>query len=109
MHEEMKFFPESLKVENKDRFKNLVHRRYRTYLRRALFEHIISHEETDYFAFDKFINTSRDMKPPTMEEVQKLVNELIPELEKLGWKCKKAYGDTALFIYSSSDPPQNCW
>jgi len=31
------------------------------------------------------------------------------ELEELGWKCKKSFGQTALFIYSTENPPPSCW
>jgi hypothetical protein len=31
------------------------------------------------------------------------------ELTQLGWKCKLSYGDTALFIYTSENPPAGCW
>ena len=34
---------------------------------------------------------------------------IIKELEELGWKCKLSYGQTALFIYSTENPPPSCW
>ena len=44
-----------------------------------------------------------------MNLTKQLVKEVIPELEKNGWKCKTSFGGTGLFIYSSENPPPNCF
>ena len=100
----MKEFPSLLNVLNKEKFKDIYEERVLCYLRRDIYEHILSHEEKDYFSLDEF-----NKKIENMELVKKLVDKLIPELEKLNWKCKYSYGDTALFIYSTERPPDNCW
>jgi len=100
----MKEFPQVLSAKNKDSFSHLNYQRLLCYLRRDLYEHIISHNETQYFSLDEFNKRVGDMK-----KTQKMVTELIPELENLGWHCKISFGDTGLFIYSSEEPPVNCW
>jgi hypothetical protein len=101
---EMKEFPPTLKTENKDNFAKINHERLKCYLRRDLYEHIISHTENEYFSLDDF-----NRRVGNMEKTNELIDELIPELTNLGWKCQKAYGDTGLFIYSTEKPPANCW
>lgn len=101
----MKFFPKSLNSKNKDKFINLKYGRCKCYLRRAIYEHIINHEEKDYFSIDEFNET----RVHNLKMTQKLIDEIIIELQELNWKCKKSYGNTALFIYSSDKPPSNCY
>jgi hypothetical protein len=100
----MKNFPSNINVENKNNFKEIQINRLLCYLRRDIYEHILSHTEDDYFFLDNFNKRVNDI-----EQVKELVRKIIPELEQLGWKCKLSYGDTGLFIYSSEQPPKNCW
>ena len=65
---------------------------------------MISHTEEEYFAVDEFNKRVGDL-----EMAQKMLKELIPELEELGWHCKLCFGETGLFIYSTDQPPKNCW
>lgn len=99
----MREFPSKLNVKNKETFTALHTERVKCYLRRDIFEHIISNEESDYFSLDKF-----NEKYDDLELVKRLVRELIPELELLGWTCQCSFGDTGLFIYSD-EKPKNCW
>lgn len=100
----MKQFPGFLKVKNKENFATLNHERLKCYLRRDLYEHIISHEEKDYFSLDEF-----NKRVNNMALTKQLVNEVISELENLDWKCKTSFGGTGLFIYSTENPPPNCF
>ena len=100
----MKEFPNNLNVKNRDNFTEIQKNRLKCYLRRDIYEHILSHTEEDYFFLDNF-----NKRINNMEQVKQLVREIIPELEELGWKCKLAYGETGLFIYSTEQPPKNCW
>ena len=100
----MKRFPEKLNVSNRDNFQQLNYERVKCYLRRDIYEHIISKEEKDYFLLDKFDKKWMD----DIEITRKMVQEVIPELENLGWTCKLSYGGTGLFIYSN-EPPPNCY
>lgn len=100
----MKKFPESFRPENKETFNDLSKERFRCYLRRDIYEHILTHKEDEYFCIDEF-----NKRVNNMSLTNSLVDEIIVELSELGWKCKKSYGDTGLFIYSSEKPPSNCW
>ena len=100
----MKEFPRHLNVKYKERFPELNFNRMKCYLRKNLYEHIISREEKDYFSLDDF---SSQFHTP-VEMVQKMVSDVIPELEKMGWTCKLSFGGTGLFIYSG-EKPANCW
>jgi hypothetical protein len=100
----MKEFPEILSPKRKDAFQKLNKDRLRCYLRRDIYEHIISHEENEYFSLDEF-----NKRINNIELTKELVKDIIPELEKLGWNCKTSYGGTGLFIYSTPKPPSNCF
>lgn len=101
----MKEFPNCLNVKNKGNFHQLHYDRTLCYLRRVLYEHIIREDENSYFEFEKF---GKKYKLKS-EDLQKMVQTVIEELKKIGWKCKKSFGDTGLFIYSTEKPPPSCW
>ena len=100
----MKHFPAKLRPENKETFASLNYDRVKCYLRRDIYEHIISHEEKDYFELDAF---NKD-RINDMDKVTQMVTELMKELEQLGWNCQLSYGGTGLFIYEN-EPPSNCF
>ena len=99
----MKEFPDSLKVTNKDNFPTLNYKRLKCYLRRDIYEHIISKAEGDYFVLEQF-----NERVNSMEMTKKLVDEIKVELEALGWKCTYSFGGTGLFIYKDTKP-DNCF
>ena len=99
-------FPSKLNVQNKNNFKKLHYERTLCYFRRELYEHIIKNEESVYFELDLFFN--KHMKNET-EQIQIMVETVIKELNELGWKCKTSFGNTALFIYSTENPPFTCY
>jgi hypothetical protein len=41
--------------------------------------------------------------------IQEIITDICLELKDLGWNTKLSYGDTGLFIYSTTEPPANCW
>ncbi len=102
----MREFPDSLNVKEKDKFPNIYNNRVLCYLRKSIYEHVISQDENSYFDLEKFVRTYyKDSK-----DIEKLqVNLVIQELEEIGWKCKLSFGGTALFIYSTLNPPSSCW
>ena len=102
----MKKFPSNLNLKNKENFKKIYNRRLKCYLRRSIYEHIIKNEENNYFSIDEFKN---EKKVEDSEIIKEIISELIVELNRLGWKCKLAFGGTGLFIYSGENPPSNCW
>lgn len=99
----MKEFGNKLSTTNKNNFQKIIYERWKCYLRRDLYEHILSREESDYFSLDNF-----NQRVNNMETVVKMVKEVIPELEALGWKCLLSFGETGLFVYSDKKP-ENCW
>lgn len=100
----MKEFPKHLNAKYREKFPELHYNRTKCYMRKSIYEHVISHESKDYYSLDEF-NQSFHI---SMEMTQKIVKELIIELEHLGWTCKLSFGDTGLFIYTG-DKPENLW
>ena len=105
----MKEFPVILSVQNKDQFPSIHYNRVVCYLRKAIYEHVIGHDENSYFDLEKFSRLYFETNEKREELTKKLSDGIIPELEKLGWKCKTSFGGTALFIYSTEEPPPSCW
>lgn len=105
----MKEFPQTLNVSNKDIFPNIYYKRILCYLRKEVYEHVISNTENSYFDLEKFGNVYLS-RYPTREGLISTMSVIIKkELENLGWKCKIAFHGTALFIYSTETPPPSCW
>lgn len=99
----MKEFPQKLDVSNKNKFKLFNYNRVKAYLRRHLYEHILSNEEKDYFSIDNFWSQYN-----TPVEPDRMITEVRDELHRLGWKTEVSFGGTGLFIYSNEKPP-NCF
>jgi hypothetical protein len=102
----MKEFPSILNVNNKNNFRLIYYNRVLCYFRRKIYEHMIKEDENSYFDLNDFC-VSNGMKD--IKNIEKMVQTLSEELHKLGWKCKRSFGGTALFIYSSDKPPRSCW
>ena len=98
-----KFSPD-FKPKNKNIFPELFYNLMISQLRQEIYKHVISHNENDYFSLDKFIK-----KVDNKELSKRMVNEIMSELEQLGWNCKISFGDTALFIYSGNNIPVSLW
>ena len=101
----MKTFPSNLSPENKERFPQYNYERVKAYLRRDIYEHILSHSENDYFELTAFSN----QRLKDIQLIKKMTRELIEELTKIGWSCKLSFGESGLFIYSTENPPPSCW
>ena len=100
----MKKFPSFLSPSNRSYFLQ-QYREYLTHaIRKKIFKHVLTKKETDYFSLEE-VNESVN----NLQLVQEVVSDLKNELVELGWKCNFAHGNTALFIYSSENPPVNCW
>lgn len=100
----MKEFPKHLNVKYREKFAELHYNRIKCYVRKTIYEHVISSEFKDYYSLDEFCSSFHGK----IDMIQKIVKELIPELEALGWTCKLSFGDTGLFIYTG-DKPENLW
>jgi hypothetical protein len=102
----MKDFPNKLHVTNKATFTSLFYERLICYLRKDIYEHVIREDENSYFEID---NWCRKHLKNDEEMMAKMVETLREELHELGWKTALSFGATALFIYSSDEPPKSCW
>lgn len=102
----MKNFPERLHVKNKDKFSSYNYTRNLCYLRKEIYELIIKGNENDYYVLDNF---ARKYVNNDMSMTLKMCEEIMLELKELGWKTKLSYGGTALFIYSTEEPPVSCY
>ena len=101
----MNTFPTDLKVENKEAFQDIRYNNTLCYMRKNIYEHILSHLEDDYWDFGAFVT----LYNIESHNSKKMIDTIIEELMLLGWNCKLCYGDTGLFIYSTEDLPHNCW
>lgn len=104
----MKELPSILNVKNKNNFSKIYYTRVVSYLRKAIYEHIISKDENSYFDLEQFGRQYFNEKD-RVDLTKKLSVKIRSELEKLGWKCKLSFGQTALFVYSTDNPPPSCW
>jgi hypothetical protein len=102
----MKEFPSLMTPDRAHLFRDLVEQRLSCYLRRDIYEFVTSRaSENEYFDLDKF-SVERGKNITLVREIAK---KIILELQKLGWKCKTSFGCTGLFIYSTENPPPNCF
>jgi transcriptional antiterminator len=101
----MKEFSKKLEVNNKNTFHKYRFERNLAYLRREITENMLLGNEEDYFDLENFRNKFNISK----EDLSNMVEIVKKELEKLNWNTKLSFGSTALFIYSSEDPPSNCY
>ena len=98
-------FPLNIKPSLKDTFQKLRYENNLSLLRKEIYDFILKGKEDDFFDFVIFDKrNNKDMKI-----TQKMCEQVITELNELGWKTKLSYGDTGLFIYSSENPPTNAW
>jgi|UniRef100_A0A6C0CYZ3 hypothetical protein len=98
----MNKFPGEIGVNHKDNFSEYYMRFILQNLRQAIYKHILQDDENNCFDLENFCR-SQSIKLTSIIEFVK--TQIVPELVKLGWKYKFAYGETALFIYSSENPP----
>lgn len=106
----MKSFDQSLCVSNKEHFHTKLYEEYILgVLRKDITNHLLSRKnnENDYFVLDSW--AKKNFNSNCRKLVSLIVNNIIPELEALGWNCALSYGKTALFIYSTESPPENCY
>ena len=102
----MKQFPERLNVKNKEKFAEFNYERNKCYMRKEIYELMIKGDENDYYVIDDF---ARKYLKNDMTIALKMIEEIMNELNNLGWKTKISYGGTALFIYSTNEAPVSCY
>lgn len=101
----MNAFPQVLNVKNKDNFPEHYYNMVLCLVRERVYTHVLIEKENSYFDLERLKKTYK----LTDEQYIKMSEIIIKELEELGWKCKLSYGQTALFIYSTENPPPSCW
>ena len=70
-----------------------------------IYLHLLSrNDETEYFDLDILKTYKLDKA-----ESNKILCWVEKELRAVSWKTKLGFGDTGLFIYSTDEPPTNCW
>lgn len=104
----MKTFPSSISASNQKNFFELFRKRVECYLRRDIFEFLLSRpNDESYFAIDTFLNKFEFVSDLKKDFSVFLQNGVMKELHQLGWKTELSFGDTGLFIFSG-DKPANC-
>lgn len=96
----MKEFPSFLVPANSGQFASLRRQRLLSYMRRELYELVLSENKEDFFNLDGF----SDRFALQAEETLTLAKTLATELEQLGWTVNFSYADTALFVYTGERP-----
>lgn len=101
----MKEFPSYLIPKNKESFSIRKYNRNLAYIRMEIYENMIDGDENNYFDLDKFSRKYNIRK----EDLDKMLKDVVDELQNLGWNTKTSFGCTALFIYSTDNPPKSCY
>jgi len=98
-------FPSSLHVSNKDQFEKSFFERQLGRLRKHITDFLLHRKkddkETDFFDIELF----NRRYVHNMELTQKMVEMVKNELLELGWNTYLGFGDTGLYIYSTTDKP----
>ncbi len=104
----MERFENNIHVDFKDTFSLLNIERLKCIFRQEMYDYLLMREEeNDYYDLDmfciKYLNRDYD-------KLKIVTGSVIKEIEDvLGWNIKLSYNDTALFVYSTVDPPSSCW
>lgn len=94
----MNSFPQNLNPSNKEYFKNFKFQSLLTDLRYELTKFILLDREDDYFILDQFYR--KENINDDKELISAINNQIIKELNDLGWKTKLVFGGSSIYIYS---------
>ena len=98
----MNSFPSEINKDNKENFNNLYNNMVLSVIREDIYKLLISRkDENEYVDLDKYYSK--------YGKNTNIIDNIIVELNQLGWKTKLSFGDTGLFIYSTENPPTSCW
>ena len=102
----MNSFGSDLYVLNKDNFENMFIETYTSKLRKKIYLFMKSNRnENDFFDIENFNRKYiRDMN-----KTNDMINNIVKELNQLGWKTHIGFGGTGLYIYSSEELPVGAW
>lgn len=98
----MNSFPSEINKDNKENFNNLFNNMVLCMIREDIYRLLISRkDENEYVDLDKYYSK--------YGKNTNIIDNIITELNQLGWKTKLSFGDTGLFVYSTENPPTSCW
>lgn len=101
----MESFPASLNVSNKEQFTKMLFEYHLSQLRRDIMCHMLHSKENDFFDLDTFNrNHVKNMK--IMSEMTTIITA---ELKELGWTTYLGFGDTGLYVYSTTEKPDGVY
>lgn len=101
----MNKFPDNLHVSQKGDFDKILFEEHLKVLRNELYQHIILGMESDFYDLDTF--NRKYVK--NIKRTHEMIDILVKELKELGWNTYLGFGDTGLYIYSTSKKPSNAW
>lgn len=97
----MEEFSLDIHVSKKGNFSNIKYINLLSKLRKHLYNFILDGNESSFFDIDIF--NRRYVKDINM--MNNMINQVITELNHLGWNTYIGFGGTGLYIYSSEELP----
>jgi hypothetical protein len=98
----MQSFSGDISPLNKENFEKLWIEKSKDRLRKHIYNFILSrNNDNDFFDIDIF--NRKYIKD--INKTNNIVNDIVVELNKLGWKTYIGFGGTGLYIYDSDDLP----
>ena len=94
-----------LSVDRKQTFHRLYIEHVYDQLRNDIASTLLSRtDEAQFHNLGSFLKSKL-----SVEEKNILIERICSILEDSGWKTRLSFGGTGLFIYTTNDPPPNCW
>ena len=101
----MEQFGRELRVDNKDNFKDIKYQLNMRRLRKHIYGFMLDRNESDFFDIDVF--NRKYVK--NMSITSDMINDVVKELNELGWKTYVGFGGTGLYVYSSDELPYGAY
>lgn len=98
-------FPITLSKEFKEHFPQYLETHLTAKLRLQIYEFMLQSKEDEYFILNNFFY-KENIKDNT-ELTTLITNNIIKELNRLGWTTKLAFGGTSIYIYSTVEHKSN--
>lgn len=99
-------FSDEINVLNKENFENILYNENIRRLRKKIHIFILNNKnENDFFDIDNF----NRIYVKDINKTNNMINQVVLELNKLGWKTHIGFGGTGLYIYSSEELPIGAW
>jgi len=88
-------------VTNKEKFKDMLRKEHLDIMKKEIRYQMLHGKENDFYDLDKF----NRQYVRNMNETHELVKIVQKELSELGWNTFLGFGDTGLYVYSTSEKP----